>query len=163
MDLSRRLGGPTERRRRHRRVVFGAVVLLAVAGLLVFVIGDDSDGDGAFRELATASCVSFGERIQREFELTFPDGTPSQEAEAEYLSRAFADTMDELVAELRSHEGAGDAAAAIDGLAARIAELRSDPERFAAAAANPFRDDVAPRFDALDIPACGSEFLGPSS
>jgi hypothetical protein len=132
--------------------------------VLVFVLGDDG-GDGGFADQASATCESFAERIRSEFALSFPEGAaPNAEAEATYLSRAFADTMDDLVAELRTLDGSdgGDAVAAIDALSARIAEIRADPLPVAEAAANPFAEEVAPRFDDLGIPACGSEFFGPS-
>lgn len=162
--LSRRLGGAAQRRRRHRRFAVAAGLLLAIAAVLVFLVGDD-DGDGGFADQATASCRSFAERIRSEFALSFPEGAaPNAEAEATYLSRAFADTMDDLVAELRTLDGSdrNEAAAAIEALSARIAEIRADPLPVAEAAANPFADEVAPRFDDLGIPACGSEFFGPS-
>jgi hypothetical protein len=163
--LSRRLGGAAERRRRHRRFAAVAALLLAVAAVLVFVVGEDDDSEAGFAAAATATCESFAERIRSEFALSFPDGAaPNAEAEAEYLSRAFADTMDDLVAELRTLEGSDgdDPAGAIDALAARIAEIRADPLPVAEAATNPFAEDVSPRFDELGVPACGSEFFGPS-
>ena len=163
-NLSRRLGGAEQRRRRHRRFAIGAALLLAVAAVLVFLVGDD-DGDGGFADQATATCESFAQRIRSEFALSFPEGAaPNAEAEATYLSRAFADTMDELVAELRTLDGSdrGDAAAAIDALSARVAEIRADPLPVAQAAANPFAEDVGPRFDDLGVPACGSDFFGAS-
>lgn len=131
---------------------------LVVAAVLVFVLGDEGP-EGGFRNQATATCTEFSDRIRREFALTFPEGAPSAAAEAEYLSRAFADTMDELVEALRALEPGAGATEAIDGLAARIDEIRAEPDRFVAAQANPFDDDVAPRFDALDLAACGSEFF----
>jgi hypothetical protein len=162
--LSRRLGGAAQRRRRHRRFAVVAALLLAVAAVLVFVVGDE-DGDGGFADQATATCETFAARIRSEFALSFPDGAaPNVDAEATYLSRAFADTMDDLVAELRTLDGSdGDGASdAIDALEARIAEIRADPLPIAEAATNPFAAQVAPRFDDLGVPACGSEFFGPS-
>ena len=155
--LRRWLGDTDTRRRRHRRFAAVAVGLLAVAAVLVFVVDEDDDG---FQEDATAVCTDFSERIQQEFALSFPEGAPSTEAEAEYLSHAFADTMDELVAELRAVEGAGDeATAAIDDLEALVADIRVDPASYVDARENPFAADVAPAFDDAGLPACGSEFF----
>jgi hypothetical protein len=136
------------------------VVVLAVAAVLVFAFDDEPD---PFEADATAVCEEFGDRIQREFALSFPEGPPSTDAEAEYLSHAFADTMDELVAALEDLEPPSDAQATIDALAARVAEIRADPATFVEARENPFAADVAPAFDDLDLPACGSELFAPSS
>jgi ABC-type transporter Mla subunit MlaD len=158
--LSRRLGDRGTRRRRHQRFAVAAIALLVLAAVLVLAFGDEGDD---FRSEATATCEAFGDRIQREFALTFPEGAPGAEAEAEYLSRAFADTMDELVATLRDLDGAESASEAIDALAARIAEVRADPASFVAAREDPFAAGVAPAFDRLDLPACGSEFFAAPS
>jgi hypothetical protein len=155
--LRRWLGDTDTRRRRHRRVAVVAAALLAVAAVLVFVL---DDGDAGFEEEATAVCEDFSDRIQREFALSFPEGAPSAEAEAEYLSHAFADSMDELVVELRALDGASDdATAAIDDLEVLVADIRADPATYVEARENPFAADVAPAFDAAGLPACGSEFF----
>jgi hypothetical protein len=159
VDLRRRLGGPAIRRRRHRRFAVVAVALLLLAGILLLVGGDD---DGDVREQAAATCAQYGARVQRELELSFPEGAPSAEAQAEYLSRAFADTMDELVATLQGLDGFGgdeELAAAVDALGERIDEIRAEPDRFVAAAEDPFAADVAPAFDDLGVAACGSELF----
>ena len=155
--MRRALGDEGVRRRRHRRVAAAAVFLLVLAAVLVFVFGDD--GPDSFAEEATAVCNTYSERIQSELALSFPEGAPSAEAEAEYLSHAFADTMDELVAALRDLDGSDEAAAAIGALEARVAEIRADPATFVAAREDPFAQDVAPMFDELGVPACGSEFF----
>lgn len=160
MNVGARLGDAETRRRRHVRVAILAAVLLAVAAVLVFVLGDEDapSASAGFQEAANATCGEFSDRIEREFELSFPEGVPSDEAVAEYLSHAFADTMEDLVAELRQLDGADAAAGAVDDLEARIAEVRAEPlpyatgERFVA-------DGIAERFDDLGLTACGSEFL----
>lgn len=133
-------------------------MLLAVAGVLVFALGDGGDDDG-LTERATATCAGFAERVQDEFTLSFPDGVPNDAAYAEYLARAFADTMEELVAELRAAEPGGDVAAIVDALADRVADVRATPADFVAA--NPFTE-VGARFDRAGLPACGSEFFAGS-
>lgn len=161
MNLGARLGDAATRRRRHRRVALLGAGLVAVAAVLVFAVDDDGGGDD-FAADATAACEQYGERVAREYELTFPEGPVNDAAEAEYLSRAFADTMDELVATLRGLDGSDDAAAAIDALDERIAEVRADPLPFAAGE-RPIAGGVAEQFDELGIPACGSDFLTASS
>jgi len=167
--IARALGGPAARRRRHRRFVLLAVVLLLVAGALV-VLGDDDAEDGdagtgtteAAETFGTAAeaCTAFEQRLLDEFELSFPEGAPTPEAEAEYLSRAFADTTGELVETLRSLDPPG-AGAAIDELDALVQQLRENPT--IGVGANPFAAAVAPAFDAAGLPECGSEFLGGST
>jgi hypothetical protein len=125
--------------------------------VLLFVLDDGEDG---FEEQATAVCQEFDERIREEFALSFPEGPPTVAAESEYLANAFADTVEEMAAELRALDGGEEATAAIDALEARVDEIRADPDTFVAARANPFSEDVAPLFDNLGVPACGSEFLG---
>ena len=157
MSLGSRLGNADTRRRRHVRFGILALALLAIAAVLVFFVDDDGASED-FTAAATAECEAFDARVASEFELSFPEGTPSDEAVAEYLSHAFADTIDELVAALRALEGSDDAAEAIDALEARIQEVRADPvpyaagERFVA-------DGVAEQFDELGLTACGSDFL----
>jgi hypothetical protein len=135
-----------------------ALVLVTLAVVLV-VFADGGDDEG-FDDAAAGTCDRFGERIRDEYALSFPEGPPTSAAEAEYLANAFADTMDELVAELRALDGSEVADGALDDLDARIAEIRADPEAFVAARSNPFAEDIAPQFDELGIRACGSEFLG---
>jgi hypothetical protein len=137
-----------------------AAVLLAVAAVLLFVLDDD---EGDFADQATTTCEAAAQRVRDELALSFPEGPPSAAAEAEYLGQAFADAMDDLVADLRALDGSDAAAEAVDALEARIAEIRDDPQRFVDARADPFAEDVAPRFDELDLPACGSEFFGGSA
>lgn len=165
--ISRALGGPATRRRRHRRFVLLAVVLLLVAGALVLAGGDDDGGtdeeevvtEQTFASAAEA-CAAFEARLVRELELTFPEGAPTPEAEADYLSRAFADTNQDLVDVLRDLAPAG-ADDAIDALQALVDQLRDDPS--IGVGTNPFAAEVAPAFDAAGLPECGSEFLGSSS
>jgi hypothetical protein len=152
--LARALGGPQARRRRHRRVLLGAIVLLAVAAALLAIGGDDDDG---FAEAATPICDDFETRLRNEFELSFPDGVPTPEAEATYLSRAFADTTQELVDALAALEPSGDARAGVEAMQALVDQLRDDPS--VGVGANPFTATVAPRFDDAGAPACGSGFL----
>jgi hypothetical protein len=118
--------------------------------------GDDGDA-AEFTEAATAECDAFSERLANEFELSFPEGPPNEEAIAEYLSRAFADTMDDLVAALRALEPGAEATAAIDALEARIAEVRADPMPYARREQF-VGDGVAEQFDELGLTACGSDF-----
>lgn len=162
--IARALGGPAVRRRRHRRFLLLAVVLLLVAGALVVLGGDDDDGDlatgtteAATYDSAAEACTAFEQRLLDEFELSFPEGPPTPEAEAEYLSRAFADTTEDLVVALRSLDPPG-AASAIDALDALVQQLRDDPS--IGVGTNPFAPTVAPAFDAAGLPECGSEFLG---
>lgn len=168
--IARALGGPATRRRRHRRFALLALVLLLVAGALVVLGSDDDDGDDdggtgstgstePVETFATAAeaCTAFEQRLLDEFELSFPEGAPTSEAEAEYLSHAFADTTEDLVVTLRALDPPG-AESAIDALAALVEQLRDDPS--IGVGANPFTPTVAPAFDAAGIPECGSEFLG---
>jgi cell pole-organizing protein PopZ len=162
VSLSERLGNAATRRRRHTRAAAAAIALLAVGAILVFAVDDEPDEVDATEALA-AECTSFGERVAREYELSFPEGPVDDAAEAEYLSRAFADTMDELVASLRAIDGDdGDAAAAIDALDARIDEVRADPVPFATNE-RAIGEGVAEQFDELGLPSCGSEFLDTAS
>lgn len=133
----------------------GAGVLLLVAAFLVFGLDDDADDDSV-AERASEVCAEFSARVQRELELSFPEGVPTDAAAAEYLGRAFVDTMDELVVDLRALEPEGEDAAAIDALAERIAEVRASPEAFVAD--DPFQE-VAARLDAQGMAACGSAFF----
>lgn len=161
--IARALGGPDARHRRHRRFVLLAVVLLVVAGALVVLGGDDDGDDDGSGEGATAfgsaaeACTAFEQRLLDEFELSFPEGAPTPDAEAEYLSHAFADTTEELVATLRAIDPDG-AEAAVDALDDLVQQLRDDPT--IGVGANPFAPTVAPAFDAAGLPECGSEFLG---
>lgn len=156
MSVSSRLGDASTRRRRHIRFAILAAVLLALAAVLVFVVGDD-DGSGDFVTEANATCEEFSERLADEFELSFPEGTPNDDAVAEYLSHAFADTMDDLVAELRLLEPDPDAAAVIDDLEVRIDEVRADPMPYATNEAF-VGDGISEQFDELGLTACGSDF-----
>ena len=158
MSLGSRLGNADTRRRRHVRVTVLAVVLLAIAALLVFLVddgGDDAPED--FVAAANAECEAFSERLANEYELSFPEGPPNEEAVAEYISHAFADTMDDLVATLRSLEGSDAAADPIDALDARIQEVRADPAPYAAGDEFMF-DGIAEPFDEVGLTACGSDF-----
>lgn len=152
--LARALGGPQARRRRHRRFLLGAIAVLAVATALLVLGGDDDDG---FAEAATPICDEFETRLRNEFELSFPDGVPTPEAEAEYLSRAFADTTQELVDALAALEPSGDARDGVEAMQAVVDQLRDDPS--VGVGENPFTATVAPRFDDAGAPACGSGFL----
>jgi hypothetical protein len=150
-----------------------AVVLLVVAGALVVLGGDDDDGssgdrraggsdDGSGEDAGTfvsaaEACTAFEQRLLDELELSFPEGAPTPEAEAEYLSHAFADTTEELVATLRAIDPDG-AEAAVDALDDLVQQLRDDPT--IGVGANPFAPTVAPAFDAAGLPECGSAFLG---
>lgn len=162
MSLGDRLGDRPTRRRRHLRVAVLGAALLTLAAFLVFAVDDADEGGADFTAAATATCEQFSERVAREYELTFPEDPANDAAEAEYLSRAFADTMDELVVTLRGLEGSESAAAAIDALAARLAEVRADPLPFASGE-RPIAEGVAEQFDDLGLPACGSDFLAGSS
>jgi hypothetical protein len=162
VSLGSRLGDATTRRRRHVRVALLGAALLAVGALLVFAVDDGDEPSTEFTGAAAAECEAFSERIDREFELLFPDEPPGEAAVAEYLSRAFADTMDELVATLRGLDGSEVAEGAIDDLAERLAEVRADPGPFARRE-RLVAEGIAEQFDELGLPACGSEFLaGPS-
>ena len=157
MSLGSRLGNADTRRRRHVRFAAVAGVLLAIAALLVFLVDDDGTSED-FVAAANAECEAFSERVAAEYELSFPEGSPSEEADAEYLSHAFADTMDELVVALRALDGSDAATGAIDALDARIQEVRADPVPFAAG--DRFvAEGVAEQFDELGLTACGSDFL----
>ena len=136
-------------------VAFG----LVVAGVLILLGGDDDGGDGddGFDAAAAEVCTAYTERIQSEFELSFPEGPPTPEAEADYLSHAFVDTVDELVAELEALEPTGDDAAAVESLAAASAAVRADPSL--GIGTDPFVAEVRPAFDDAGIEACGSGFL----
>lgn len=150
--ISRRLGGPRVRRRRHRRFAIGAAALLVLAFGLI-VLGretDDFDGD------ASAVCEAYAVRIQDEFRLSFPDGVPDEAAFAEYTSHAFADTMDDMLAELSALDPPSSVAAILDGYSTVLSDIRARPEDFVAA--NPFTD-VAAEMDAGGPPACGSAFF----
>jgi hypothetical protein len=152
--LARALGGPSARRRRHRRFVLGAVLLLLVAAaLLVLGSGEEDDFPGE----AAATCDEFEARLRAEFELSFPEGVPTPEAEEIYLSHAFADTTQDLVDALLALEPSGEARAGVDAMQALVDQLRDDPS--VGVGANPFTATVAPRFDEAGIPACGSGFL----
>ena len=153
--LSRALGGRQVRRRRHRRFLLAAIVLLLVAAALLAFGGDDGDD---FADDATPICDEFETRLRDEFELSFPEGVPTPEAEEIYLSHAFADTTQELVDALALLEPAdADARAGVDAMQALVDQLREDPS--VGVGANPFTATVAPRFDQADVPACGSGFL----
>jgi hypothetical protein len=154
--LSRRLGGPGTRRRRHRRFALVAGVLLLIALGLIFLGGDDD----SFHDEANALCEQYAERVQDEFRLSFPEGVPSDAAFAEYASRAFADTMEELFDELDALEPPADVATIVDGYRAVVTEIRARPEDFVEA--NPFTE-LATQFDAEGLPACGSAFFPASS
>ena len=157
MSLGARLGDTSTRRRRHIRIAILAVALLAIAAVLVFLV-DDDDGSDDFATGATAECEAFSDRLANEYELSFPEGAPTEEAIAEYLSHAFADTMDELVVALRALEPTGDEAAAVDALDARIQEVRADPGPYARQEVF-VGDGTSEQFDELGIPACGSDFV----
>ena len=157
MSLGSRLGNADTRRRRHVRFAIVAGVLLAIAGLLVFLVDDEGTSSEDFVAAANAECEAFSERLADEYELSFPEGPPSEEAVAEYISHAFADTMDDLVAALRALEGSDAAAGAIDSLDARIQEVRADPAPYAAGDEFMF-DGIAEQFDELGLTACGSDF-----
>jgi hypothetical protein len=153
--LARALGGRQARQRRHRRFLVGAIVLLLVAGALLAFGGGDDDG---FAEAATPICDEFETRLRSEFDLSFPDSVPTPEAQAEYLSHAFADTTQELVTALAALEPDGaDARAGIEAMQALVDQLRDDPA--VGVGTNPFTATVAAHFDAADVPACGSRFL----
>ena len=123
------------------------------------MFGDDGGGDDGFDDAAGEVCAELGDRIQREYALSFPEGAPvTDAAAAEYLSRPFADTMDDLVARLRELDPPGDRAGLVDDLAERIEEVRATPEDFVRA--SPLAG-IAERFDDAGLPACGSEFLAP--
>jgi hypothetical protein len=154
--ITRALGGPEARRRRHRRVAIVVVVVLFVAGWLIIAGGDDS-GDDGFASAAADVCESYSDQIQEEFQLSFPEGPPSAEAEAEYLSHAFVDTLDQLVVDLRALEPTGDAADAVDALAGVSEQLRSDPST--GLDVDPFAAEVRQAFDDAGIEECGSGFL----
>jgi hypothetical protein len=153
--LARALGGPQERRRRHRRFLAAAVALLLVAAVLLLLGGRDDDDD--FAEQAAPICDEFEARLRREFELSFPDGVPTPEAEEIYLSHAFADTTQELVDALAALEPSGDARAGVEAMQALVDQLRDDPS--VGVGTNPFTATVAPRFDTAGASACGSGFL----
>jgi hypothetical protein len=153
--LARALGGRQARQRRHRRFLIGAIALLVVAGVLLAVGGEGDDG---FAEDAAPICDEFEARLRSEFELSFPDAIPTPEAEAEYLSHAFADTTQELVAALAALEpDDADARAGVEAMQALVDQLRTDPS--VGVGTNPFEATVAPRFDDAGVPACGSRFL----
>lgn len=154
--LARALGGPSVRRRRHRRFIAAAVLLLVVAAALV-VLGDDDGNDGGFAAAATPVCDRFEERLRAEFELSFPEGVPTAEAEEIYLSHAFADTTQELVDELAALEPTGEARGGVEAMQELVDRLREEPS--IGVGANPFTAAVAPRFDEAGVPACGSGFL----
>ena len=100
----------------------------------------------------------FEGRLRNEFELSFPDGVPTPEAEETYLSRAFADTTQELVDALAALEpSGGDAQDGIEAMQALVDQLRVEPS--IGVGTNPFAPTVAPPFDAAGVPACGSGFL----
>jgi hypothetical protein len=158
VSLGTRLGNADTRRRRHVRFAILAAALLAIGMVLVFFVDDDDDGGSTdFATAATAECEAFSERLAAEYELSFPEGPPNQGAVAEYISHAFADTMDDLVAALRALEGSDVATAVLDDLDTRIQEVRADPAPYAAGEAFMF-DGVAEQFDELGLTACGSDF-----
>lgn len=139
------------------RLALVAVVLLVVAaGLLLLA---PSDGDDSFEDRAAATCTEFADRVRAEQALSFPNGAPSDDARNEYLSHAFVDTMDALVAELRGLRPPGEVTGALDDLSARIDALRADPAAFFPVFADPFEADIAPVFDRAGLPSCGSEFF----
>ena len=150
--LSRRLGGPSVRRHRHRRFALAAAALLVLA-LALIVLGGSGDG---FEDDATALCERYAERVQDEFRLSFPEGVPSDAAFAEYTSHAFADTMEELFAELDALDPPSDVAELVGGYRAVVGDLRANPEDFLTV--NPFAE-LATRFDEEGLPACGSAFF----
>jgi hypothetical protein len=155
VGLATRLGNAATRRRRHRRFLLAGIVLLVIASVFIFVLGDDDDGPSG----VAATCEQFGERVQHEFQLSFPDGAPlNDDAAAQYLAHAFADTMDDLVAQLRTFDLSSDEAAAVDALADRIDAVRATPTDYVHL--SPL-DGVSSQFDDADLKACGSEFFEP--
>lgn len=155
--IARRLGGPRARRERHRRFAIGAGALLVLALGLVAIGSRDDDG---FDDDATALCAEFAARVQDEFQLSFPEGVPTDAAFAEYTSHAFADTMDELLAELTAIEPPAAVAEVIAGYRGVLADLRARPEDFVTE--NPFAA-LAAEFDAEGLPACGTGFFAPAA
>jgi hypothetical protein len=155
--IARRLGGPRARRQRHVRFAIGAAALLVIGLGLIAV---DSRDDDELDDDATALCTEFAARVQDEFELSFPEGVPSDAAFAEYASHAFADTMDELLDELTAIEPPGAVADIIAGYRSVLADLRARPEDFVTE--NPFAA-LAAEFDAEGLPACGSGFFTPAA
>ena len=153
--LAGALGGRQRRQRRHRRFLLVAIALLVVATVFLVIGGDD--GDGGFAEAAAPICDDFETRLRDEFELSFPEGVPTPEAQAVYLSHAFADTTQELVEALAALGPSGDGRDAVETMQALVDQLRVEPS--AGIGTNPFSATVAPAFDAAGVTACGSGFL----
>lgn len=156
--IARALGGASTRRKRHRRFAVGAGALLVVAALLAVFGGGDDGGDPTTSEAAASICRTFTTRLQHEFQLSFPEGIPTADAQAEYLSHAFADTLDELVGELQAIAPTGDLDFAVGQLAGLAASLRADPST--GIGVDPFSAGVRAAFDDAGVPDCGSGFLG---
>lgn len=124
---------------------------------MLLATGGDDDDDG-FAADAAPICDDFEVRLRDEFQLSFPEGVPTPEAEETYLSHAFADTTQELVDALAALEpSSGDARDGVAAMQDLVDQLRVDPS--VGVGTNPFAPTVAPRFDAAGVPACGSGFL----
>jgi hypothetical protein len=158
--IARRLGGPTVRRRRHRRVALVAVVLLVVAGVLVAVGSDDDAEPEAEAEATDAPepttvegvCRASNEEIAIA-QSALLRGNDAEGAVAGFLAEAFVDLARERAADIRALEPPADVLRVIDEHDRVVDAIDADPEASAAAAENPF-EALNERWRTIGLPAC---------
>ncbi|MBA2280092.1 MAG: hypothetical protein M3527_09705 [Actinomycetota bacterium] len=154
MSLSRRLGGPDARRRRHRLALVGAAALLVVAGALWFLGGDEGDeGDsGADRDTLLAACAESNESIGAA-QRALLGGNDAPNAVEGFLGDAFVDLVRDRTAAARAVGPSGDVEAVLQDQDAVIDEIERDPAAAAGSVTNPF-EAVNQRWRELGLAAC---------
>jgi hypothetical protein len=154
--IARRLGGPATRRRRHRRVAVGVLVLAVLAAGLIVVGGaieGDDGGDGDERAETAAedtpttedaprtveeACLASNEQIGIAQRALLRDN-PAPNAIPEFLGDAFVDLARERAATIRSLDPPPDVLAIVDAHDAVVDAIEADPEA-ASGMENPFAE-----------------------
>lgn len=131
-SVARRLGGPTARRRRHRRVALAGVVLAAVAGILVVAGSGSDEGDAAPTEATLPSDPVLRACAESDAEIDAARGgllrdNDSAEAVEGFLGDAFVDLARDRATAIRATDPSPEVLAVLEEFDAVVDAIEADP------------------------------------
>jgi hypothetical protein len=154
--IARRLGGPTARRRRHRRLALAGVLVVGIALVLLVAGGDDGDDETATPTTALSddpvvrACQLSNAEIATAQRALLGDNDAPGAAEG-FLADAFVDLTRDRSAAIRATQPSAEVLAVVDDFDAVVDAIEADPT--IGLGADPF-EQVDEQWQALGLDEC---------